>query len=97
MGGRKRKLIGEGVRDPEIQASKLGKKAGTSTSTAERCKGKNNRREPTKDVDVAVAEGKGTRGEGKGKKKASGKDEIDDIFADVKRLKEEKIVEEAER
>lgn len=94
MAGRKRKLIGEGVRDPDIQASKLGKNAGTST---ERCKGKNNRRELTKDVDVTVAEGKGTRDGGKGKKKSSGKDEIDDIFADIKRLKEEKILEEAER
>lgn len=97
MGGRKRNLIGEEVRDLDIQVSKVGKKAGASTTTAERCKGKNNLREATKDVDVAVAENKGTRDEGKGKKKARRKDEIDDIFADVKRLKDEKIAEEAER
>ncbi len=37
------------------------------------------------------------KGKGKGKVKAKGKSDIDDIFAGVKRLKEEKAEEEAQR
>lgn len=37
------------------------------------------------------------KGNGKGKVKAKGKSDIDDIFAGVKRLKEEKAEEEAQR
>lgn len=100
-GGRKRKNIDGGQRVPPSQPSKnkragadpgrekvvpAGRNVANSGNSAVLGKGK-------KSVGGGAADGRG----GKEKAKGKGKAEIDDIFADVKRLKQAKVDEEVER
>ena len=95
---KKRKASDEGFRDRSVELAKAEKC--NRGSLKERCKGKDSNNPPRDTGHKGTKDGidsKGPREGGKGKKKAKGKGAIDDIFAGVKRLKEERLVDEAER